>query len=193
MDHGCSHDLLVSLLYCFTCVNCNVDPGSSNASQVELAVAIIVASMPGFTSFLRTNVFESKLVSSLRSLLGSTPHNGSRGTIQQSRNSNSHQPPPGSDPREHEKTSVYSEFSEPWLVDTPFIVDAEPQPDPFQPAHKHNAAKVQNSVDVQHPTAAIGADEGMPRRWMTVSTGRLSIDSLYQQEETRTVSQETAR
>lgn len=33
--------------------------------------------------------------------------------------------------------------------------------------------------------------ENVPRRWRTVSTGRLSVDSLYQQEETRTVSPET--
>lgn len=33
--------------------------------------------------------------------------------------------------------------------------------------------------------------ESVPRRWRTVSTGRLSVDSLYQHEETRTVSPET--
>lgn len=174
-------------------MNCNVDPGSSNTSQVELAVAIIVSSMPGFASFVRTNVVESKLVSSLRSLLGSTRRNDSRGTMQQSPNSNLHQLQPGSDPREHEKTSVYSELSEPWPVDTPFVVDVEPQPDSLQPAHKDNAANSQSSIDVQHPIAAILADEGMPRRWMTVSTGRLSIDSLYQQEDIRIVSPETAK
>lgn len=176
------------------CVNCNVNPGSSNTSQVELAVAIIVSSMPGLASFVRTNVVESKLVSSLRSLLGSTRRNDSRGTMQQSPNPNSHQLQPGSDPREQEKTSVYSELSEPWPVDAPFIVDVEPQLDPLQPAHKENStANAQSSIQVQHLTAAILADEGMPRRWATVSTGRLSIDSLYQEEETRTVSPETAK
>lgn len=175
------------------CVNCTVDPSSSDASQVELAIAIIVSSMPGFTSFIRTNVSESRLISSLRSLLGSTPHNGSRGTTEQSPKSDLHQLQPGSDTREHEKASWYSEASEPWLVDTPLIVDVESQPDPLQPAHKDDAAKAQSSIDDQHPTAAIPADEGMPRRWATVSTGRLSIDSLYQQDETLIVSPETTK
>lgn len=165
-------------------MNYNVDPRSSNISQVELDVAIIVSSMPGFASFIRTNVFQSKLLSSLRSLLGSTPHNGSRGTIQQSPNSNLHQLQPASDPREHEKTSVYSELSEPWLVDTPIMADVEPQPNPLQPDHNDNAAEAQSPMDAQRPTEAILANEGMPRRWLTVSTGLLSIDSLYQREET---------
>ncbi|KAL2273699.1 hypothetical protein FJTKL_04154 [Diaporthe vaccinii] len=153
-------------------------------NQVELAVAIIVSSMPGFVSFVRMNVFESKLVSSLRSLLGSTRRNDSRGTIPRSPNANLHQLQPGSDPGEHEKTSVYYELSEPRPVDVPFIVDVEPQLDPLQPSDKDNVVNSQSSIDVQHPTAAILANEGMPRRWMTVSTWRLSIDSLYQREET---------
>lgn len=176
-----------------SCVNCNVDPNSFDTSQVELAIAIIVSSMPGFTSFIRTNVSESRLISSLRSLLGSTPHNSSRGTTQQSPKSDLHQLHPGSDPRELKKTSWYSEASEPWLVDTPLTVDVESQPDPLQASQKDHAAKAQRSIDFQQPTTAVPDDEGMPRRWATVSTGRLSIDSLYQQDETLIVSPETTR
>lgn len=40
--------------------------------------------------------------------------------------------------------------------------------------------------------SAAFANDGVPRRWRTVSTGRLSLDSLYQREETRSVSPPTA-
>lgn len=74
----------------------------------------------------------------------------------------------------------------PVAEDEPGVVEAQarhPSPDEYE---------VQEGG--QGEVAAVGAPspaEDVPRRWGTVSTGRLSLDSLYQQE-TRSVSPQTA-
>lgn len=99
---------------------------------------------------MRTNVMESKLVSSLRSLLSSViTHSGSGGTTKQSKSLNLNQPRPSSDPREREKHSGDYKLNKTWLVQTPYDVDIEHQPHSLQYAHEDDDAREQGFVDVK--------------------------------------------
>ncbi|KAH8777394.1 hypothetical protein F5883DRAFT_543425 [Diaporthe sp. PMI_573] len=69
--------------------------------------------------------------------------------------------------------------------------DRRPSPDEFEVERDSGEGEGEVRA-VSPPDPAEYAEGRVPRRWRTVSTGRLSVDSLYQQEETRTVSPETA-
>lgn len=136
-------------------------------------MAIIVSSMPGFASFMRKNVMESKLVSSLRSLLSSViPHTGSGGTTKQSKNFNVKQLRPSSDPREHEKNSGDYKLNETWLVQTPYNVDIEHQPC-RSPIQQSSDSKL-NDPRPTGDTRGVGRNSGDYEL-----TDSLSVDSLY--------------
>jgi len=66
-----------------------------------------------------------------------------------------------------------------------------PSPDEFEVERDSGEGEGEVRA-VRSPDPARYAEGRVPRRWRTVSTGRLSVDSLYQQEETRTVSPETS-
>ena len=163
MEYGCSHDLQVSLLVCSTGmqrVGHNSNRGSLNTSQVELAVAIVVSSMPAFASFMRKTVLESKLVSSLRSLLGSIARNGSRDATQKRAGSSPNELRPGNDPRTHGEKIGYSELNETWLMNSRVMVDIEHQPTRLQPVHEGNGVRVQRSVDMEELPCAVSQESG---------------------------------
>lgn len=83
----------------------------------------------------------------------------------------------------------------PVAEDEPVAAGAEgprhPSPDEYEVERDSGEGEgVVHAVGGPGP-AAFPADS-VPRRWRTVSTGRLSLDSLYQREETRSVSPPTA-
>lgn len=127
---------------------------STNLSQIELTVAISVSSMPGFAGFIRTNVSNSKLASSLLSLFGSITRGSSRDTTQKSAGFDPNQPRSGQNFRKNEQRDRYYELNETWLLDSRVKVDIEHQVDPLQPAHSGRGVRVQNSVDVEQSSWA---------------------------------------
>lgn len=68
-----------------------------------------------------------------------------------------------------------------------------PSPDEYevQMEQESGLGEVTAAAASPAPAQAAATAEGVPRRWRTVSTARLSLDSLYQ-EETRSVSPATA-
>jgi hypothetical protein len=81
----------------------------------------------------------------------------------------------------------------PVVEDEPVAAGADvrrPSPDEYEVQRDSGEGEGEVRA-VGSPARGAFPDDGVPRRWRTVSTRRLSIDSLYQQEETRTVSPET--
>lgn len=78
----------------------------------------------------------------------------------------------------------------PWDVEAQ---DRRPSPDEYevQMEQESGLGEVAAAAASSGPAQAATAAGGVPRRWRTVSTARLSLDSLYQ-EETRSVSPATA-
>lgn len=114
--------------------------------------------MPGFASFMRTNVMESKLLSSLRSLFSSViAQSGSGGTTKLSKLFTLNQRRPSIHPRQRTKQSGDDKSNEPWPAHTPYAVDIEKQPQPLHWAYEDYNARAQGSVDVKRLSCSDGS------------------------------------
>jgi hypothetical protein len=102
--------------------------------------------MPGFAGFMRTKVPDSKLASTLRSLLGNLTGGSSRGTTQKSAGFDPNQPRSGQGFRKNEQKEGYCELNETWLMESRVRVDMEHQAEPLQPVYNWTGVRVENFI-----------------------------------------------
>ncbi|KAK2611455.1 hypothetical protein N8I77_004793 [Diaporthe amygdali] len=121
--------------------------------QIELTVAIIVCPMPGFAGFMRTSVSDSKLASTLGSLLGNITRSGSP-------DHNRNQPHLGKYTRHFEQKIGYPELNETWLMDSRPMVSVEHHVNPPQPVYEGLGGRFQNSVDIEQQSWASSEGSG---------------------------------
>lgn len=133
----------------FTSTVANPDSAPPN-SQVELSVAIIIASTPGFASLMRTHAVGQRLVTSLRSVLGSSGQ--SHPVSRRSNDRDPNQPRTGRDDHHgqgHGEKSRYLELGEAWLMNSRVTVDIEHAAPPPEAVHTARGVMVRRSVDVE--------------------------------------------
>ncbi|KAG8167965.1 hypothetical protein KVR01_003654 [Diaporthe batatas] len=116
--------------------------------QIELTVAIIVCSMPGFTGLLRTKIPDSKLASALRSLLGNFTRGSSHSTAQKCTEFDAIQPSSGQVGQNEQKAGYY-DLRETRPIESAVKADTEHQVYPLRPIYDWGSARVQNGLDVE--------------------------------------------
>lgn len=112
--------------------------------------------MPGFAGFMRANVTNSKLASTLRSLIDNITGSASRGTTQKSTDFIPSQP---KDPRQYEQKGYY-ELNDTWAKDGRVVVDIEHEPCPPNRIYQGKGVRAQTSVDIEQQSAAPSEGSG---------------------------------
>ncbi|KUI58338.1 hypothetical protein VP1G_05588 [Cytospora mali] len=127
-----------------------------NCTIVEMDVAAIVASMPGFARFVRSHILESKLANSLRSILASHSSGGHSRGMRWPDNRDRNQPRTGRNDDERKRGQVVGFYglNETWLLNSRETLDEETVTSAPTTVHSANGVRVIQAVDVDQPSKA---------------------------------------
>ncbi|ROW06860.1 hypothetical protein VMCG_04059 [Cytospora schulzeri] len=122
---------------------------------VEMDVATIVSSTPGFSSFMRSHVLDSKLAYSLRSILGGAKANRSVGVRWVGdRDPNQPSTRGDGDARQPSQNVRYYELNESWLLNSRETLDIADVASAPTVVHHGNGVRVTRTTDVDQASRA---------------------------------------